>query len=124
MPSSTGSGGGPPATRRSPTRDLFTDLGEQAVGEITRLWAKMRAQAGNPPGEDYLARVAVLDALRKQAEEIVLADLILLPPELSPYRGSRMLPRGGCSYVADRLEESTRVTLPIWPAWQGSHCVA
>ena len=41
----------------------------------------MRAQAGNPPGEDYLARVARLNAPRKQAEEIVLADLILLPPE-------------------------------------------
>lgn len=43
----------------------------------------MRAQAGNPPGEDYLTRVARLNALRKQAEEIVLADLILLPPESS-----------------------------------------
>ena len=59
----------------------FTDLGEQAASEITRLWAQMRAQAGNPPGEDYLARVARLNALRRQAEEIVLADLILLPPE-------------------------------------------
>jgi hypothetical protein len=59
----------------------FTDLGEQAAGEITALWAQMRAQAGNPPGEDYLARVARLNALRKQAEEVVLADLILLPPE-------------------------------------------
>lgn len=62
---------------------FFTDLGEQAAGEITRLWAQMRAQAGNPPGEDYLARVARLNALRKQAEEIVLADLILLPPGAS-----------------------------------------
>jgi len=59
----------------------FTGLGEQAASEIIRLWAQMRAQAGNPLGEDYLARVARLDALRKQAEEIVLADLILLPPE-------------------------------------------
>jgi len=59
----------------------FTDLGEQAASEIGRLWAQMRAQAGNPPGEDYLARVVRLNALRKQAEEIVLADLILLSPE-------------------------------------------
>ena len=34
-----------------------------------------------PPGEDYLARVGRLNALRKQAEEIVLAELVLLPPE-------------------------------------------
>ena len=59
----------------------FTDLGEQAASEIARLWAQVRAQHGNPPGEDYLARVARLNALRKQAEEVVLADLILLPPE-------------------------------------------
>jgi hypothetical protein len=59
----------------------FTGLGEQAAGEITRLWAQIRDQAGNPSGEDYLARVARLNALRKQAEEIVLAELILLPPE-------------------------------------------
>ena len=58
----------------------FTDLGEQAAGEITRLWAQLRGQEGNPPGEDYLHRVARLNALRKQAEEVVLADLILLPP--------------------------------------------
>jgi hypothetical protein len=62
----------------------FTDLGEEAAGEITRLWEQMRAQAGNPPGEDYLARVARLNALRKQAEEVVLAELILLPPERGP----------------------------------------
>jgi hypothetical protein len=59
----------------------FTDLGEQAAGEITRLWAQLRDQEGNPPGEDYLHRIARLNALRKQAEEVVLADLILLPPE-------------------------------------------
>jgi hypothetical protein len=63
----------------------FTDLGEQAAGEITALWAQLRGQAGNPPGEDYLARVARLNALRKRAEEIVLADLILLPPEPGTY---------------------------------------
>ena len=39
----------------------FTDLGEQAASEITRLWAQMRAQACNPPGEDYLSRVALLE---------------------------------------------------------------
>jgi hypothetical protein len=59
----------------------FTGLGEQAAGGITRLQVQMRAQDGNPPGEGYLARVARLNALRKQAEEIVLAGLILLPPE-------------------------------------------
>jgi hypothetical protein len=44
----------------------FTDLGEQAAAEIPRLWAQMRAQARNPPGEDYLAGVARLNALRSR----------------------------------------------------------
>jgi hypothetical protein len=59
----------------------FTDLGERVAQEITALWAQLRDKDGNPPGEDYLARVGRLNALRKQAEEIVLADLVLLPPE-------------------------------------------
>jgi len=62
-------------------RTYFTGLGEQAAGEITCPWAQMRAQDGNPPGEGNLTRVARVNALRKQAEEIVLAGLILLPPE-------------------------------------------
>ncbi len=61
---------------------FFTALGEQAAGEIASLRAQMRAQVGNPPGEDYLARVARLNALRKQAGEIVPAGLILLSPGL------------------------------------------
>jgi len=59
----------------------FTDLGDRVAQEICDLWAGLRARAGNPPGEDYLSRVGRLNALRKQAEEIVLADLVLLPPE-------------------------------------------
>jgi hypothetical protein len=59
----------------------FTSLGEQVAAQVAELWARMRAQAGNPPGEDYAARVGRLNAMRKQAEEIVLADLVLLPPE-------------------------------------------
>ncbi len=65
----------------------FADLGEYAASEIARLWAQMRARVGNLPGEDYLARVARLNALRKQTEEIVLADLILLPPRARCQRG-------------------------------------
>jgi len=59
----------------------FTDLGDRVAQEISDLWAGLRALSGNPPGEDYIARVGRLNALRTQAEEIVLADLVLLPPE-------------------------------------------
>lgn len=59
----------------------FTDLGDRVAQEISDLWAELRALSGNLPGEDYIARVGRLNALRKQAEEIVLSDLVLLPPE-------------------------------------------
>ncbi len=57
----------------------------------------MRAQEGNPPGEGYLAQVARPNALRKQAEEIVLADLILLPPNPVPARMARSHRHSRCA---------------------------
>ena len=59
----------------------FTALGEEVAAEIAGLWGEMSTQAGNPPGEDFLDRVGRLNAMKKQAEEIVLADRVLLPPE-------------------------------------------
>ena len=59
----------------------FTQLGEEVAAEIAGLWAEMSLKAGNPPGEDFMDRVGRLNAIRKQAEEIILADRVLLPPE-------------------------------------------
>lgn len=59
----------------------FAALGEEAAAEIADRWAELQAQAGNPPGEDFTDRIGRLNALRKQAEEVVLADRVLLPPE-------------------------------------------
>jgi hypothetical protein len=60
---------------------FFAALGEEAAAGIASLWGQMMAQARNPAGEDFTDRVGRLNAMRKQAEEIVLADLVLLPPE-------------------------------------------
>lgn len=59
----------------------FTALGEEVAADIAGLWAEMSLQAGSPPGEDFTDRVGRLNAIRKQAEEIILADRVLLPPE-------------------------------------------
>lgn len=59
----------------------FTAFGEEVAADIAGLWAEMSTQAGNPPGEDFMDRVGRLNALRKQAEEIILGDRVLLPPE-------------------------------------------
>lgn len=59
----------------------FAELGEEVDAEIARRWAEMQAAAGNPPGEDFTDRVGRLNNLKKQAEETVLAERVLLPPE-------------------------------------------
>jgi hypothetical protein len=63
--------------------DAFFDaLGAEVSREISDLWGQMTSRHGNPPGEDFTERGQRLNAMRKQAEEIVLADRVLLPPEL------------------------------------------
>jgi hypothetical protein len=69
---------------------FFAALGEEAAAGIAGLCGQMMAQAGNPRGEGYLERAGRLNAMRKQAEEIVLAEMVLLPPELGvPAQGQR-----------------------------------
>lgn len=63
---------------------FFAGLGEEAAAEIENRWAQMQANAGNPPGEDFIDRVGRLNALKKTAEETVLNELVLLPPEAGP----------------------------------------
>jgi hypothetical protein len=60
---------------------FFAELGEEVSAEVADLWAELQAKAGNPPGEDFVDRIGRLNALKKQAEEIVLRDRVLLPPE-------------------------------------------
>ena len=58
---------------------FFTDLGEQAANQIADLSADLAGD--DPPQESYLSKVGRLNAARQQAQETVLAELILLPPE-------------------------------------------
>lgn len=58
---------------------FFSDLGNRASEKIAELADQFAADA--PPGEGYLDRVGRLGQARRQAEEIVLHDMILLEPE-------------------------------------------
>ncbi|MCL2586555.1 MAG: hypothetical protein FWE35_29355 [Streptosporangiales bacterium] len=62
-------------------QEFFTELGEEVSAEIADRWAQMQAAAGNPAGEDFTDRVGRLNALKKQAEETVLNERVLLAPE-------------------------------------------
>jgi hypothetical protein len=58
---------------------FFSDLGNQASDRIAEL--ADRFAGDQPPGEGYLDRVGRLGQARRQAEEIVLHEMILLEPE-------------------------------------------
>jgi hypothetical protein len=58
---------------------FFTDLGEQAEEKISALAWNLAGD--DPPGEEYLAKVGRLGEARHRAEQMVLNEMILLPPE-------------------------------------------
>jgi hypothetical protein len=58
---------------------FFTDLGEEAEQKIEALAWELAGD--DPPGEDYLAKAGRLGEARHRAEQIILNEMILLPPE-------------------------------------------
>lgn len=83
-------------------QEFFSTLGEQVANQIDET---SRALAGpDLTDEDYLGKVGRLAVARKQAEEIVLAELVLLEPET-----------GGGGSVADR--DSLAELLADLPDW-------
>ena len=58
---------------------FFTDLGAQAAERIDSLALKLAGD--DQPGEGYLGKAGRLGQARHQAEEIILAEMILLEPE-------------------------------------------
>jgi hypothetical protein len=58
---------------------FFTSLGTQVAEQIDQL--AMQLAGDDQPGEGYLGKVGRLGQARHQAEEIVLADMVLLHPE-------------------------------------------
>ena len=63
-------------------RMFFEDLGEQAETQMVAESRNLELQyASDLAGLGYLEKVGRLNAIRKQAEEIVLAEMVLLEPE-------------------------------------------
>ena len=58
---------------------FFSDLGSQAEARIDLLADELAGD--DQPGEGYLGKAGRLGQARRQAEEIVLAELIPLDPE-------------------------------------------
>jgi hypothetical protein len=58
---------------------FFSTLGEEAARQIADLALELAGD--DPPREDYLVKVGRLNMARLQAEEIVLREHVVLPPE-------------------------------------------
>jgi len=57
----------------------FSDLGNQVEARIDELADELAGDS--PRGEGYLARAGRIGQARRQAEEIVLTEMVLLEPE-------------------------------------------
>jgi hypothetical protein len=66
------------ATMEDPD-SFFSDLGNQVAERIDSL--ALQLAGDDQPGEGYLGKAGRLGQARRQAEEIVLADMVLLEPE-------------------------------------------
>lgn len=66
------------ATMTDPA-SFFSTLGQEAAQRIADLTLDLAGS--DPPSEDYLVKAGRLQMARLQAEEIVLPELLLLPPE-------------------------------------------
>ena len=58
---------------------FFSDLGQEVAERIEDLTDELAGD--DPPGETYLDKVGRLNMARLRAEELVLAETVLLPPE-------------------------------------------
>ncbi len=58
---------------------FFSELGEQAATQIEDLTFELAGD--DPPGETYMQKLGRLNMARVRAEEMVLPELVLLPPE-------------------------------------------
>ena len=70
---------------------FFSEIGQEAARQIDELTTELAGDG--QPGEDYLARAGRLTAARSQAEEIVLPQQVLPPPEPGPARTRRRTTR-------------------------------
>jgi hypothetical protein len=60
-------------------QSFFTQLGEEAAGRISDLAYQLAGD--DQPDEGYLGKAGRLGEARHRAEQIVLAEMILLEPE-------------------------------------------
>src|SRR5262249_40369153 len=66
------------AARDDPS-SFFSNLGDEVAAQIQDLTADLAGD--DPPGETFMEKVGRLNMARLRAEEMVLPERVLLPPE-------------------------------------------
>ena len=88
---------------------FFSTLGQETARQIDELAAELAGD--DQPGEGYLEKAGRLTAARSQAEEIILPQQVLLPPESEtsedPEENDPATARGERPLVIDRSH-------PLW----------
>jgi len=91
---------------------FFTTLGQEVEEQVETVSLQMAGD--DPPGEGYLEKVGRLNMARKQAEETVLAEWVLLPaePGVDPEEETGGAPEQGSGGDWIPLQEDP--THPFW----------
>ena len=96
------------ATIKDPD-SFFSTLGQETARQIDELTAELAGD--DQPGEGYLAKAGRLTTARSQAEEIILPQQVLLPPEPGisedPEQSDQPLAATGRPLIVDRAH-------PLW----------
>ena len=97
----------------------FRELGDQIAAQVAELETQLAAQ--EPASTDYRTRVGQLSSARSRAEEIVLAQLVYLPPEHPPDPGDPTVEvdqTGAYLGWTDPTAQAIWAPGPIWEDWQ------
>ncbi len=96
---------------------FFSALGEETARQIADLTLDLAGD--DPPGEDYLVKVGRLNMARLQAEEIVLPERILLPPEPGAEQNQGEQDPDGRSEAAPAIQPGLPVIVDrSHPSWE------
>jgi hypothetical protein len=70
--------------RMADPASFFSTMGEEVTSRIEDLTAELAGD--DPPGETFMEKVGRLNMARLRAEEVVLPEMVLLPPEPEPVK--------------------------------------
>jgi hypothetical protein len=96
----------------------FRQVGEEVAHQVATL--EMTLAGSSPSDADYMTRAGQLRAAHMAAEEIVLADLVFLPPEIPDPNDPTVTTDETGAYTGwrDPTRQEIFAPLPVWEDWE------